>query len=100
MLVFASAVFSLFWIAYRHNYYYVQRNKVDTHGKLFNGALSQMMAGVYVLEITLIGLFFLVRNDKQNVVGAPQAIIMIVALLLTGNVPLSTISLTTSTDLS
>ena len=87
MLVFASAVFSLFWIAYRHNYYYVQRNKVDTHGQLFNGALSQMMAGVYVLEITLIGLFFLIRNEKNNVVGAPQAIIMIVALILTGTIP-------------
>lgn len=84
MLVFASVVFCLFWIAYRHNYYYVQRNKVDTHGILFNGALSQVMAGVYVLEITLIGLFFLVRNERNQVACTPQAIIMIVALILTG----------------
>ena len=77
MLVFASAVFCLFWVAYRHNYYYVQRNKVDTHGMLFNQALSQVMAGVYVLEITLIGLFFLVRDEKDNVVCTPQAIIMV-----------------------
>ena len=83
MLVFASAVFCLFWIAYRHNYYYVQRNKVDTHGMLFNQALSQIMAGIYVLEVTLIGLFFLVRNEDNNVSCQGQAIIMIVALVLT-----------------
>lgn len=83
MLVFASAVFMLFWIAYRHNYYYVQRNKVDTHGMLFQNALSQLLTGVYVLEITLIGLFFLVRDEQNNVTSGPQAIIMIVALVIT-----------------
>lgn len=83
MLVFISVVFSLFWMAYRHNYYYVQRTKVDTHGQIFNQALSQLLAGVYVLEITLIGLFFLVRNENGNVTCTPQAIIMIVALALT-----------------
>lgn len=83
MLVWISIVFSLFWIAYRHNYYYVQRNKVDTHGMLFESALSQLFSGVYVLEITLIGLFFLVRDTHDHVVCTPQAIIMIVALALT-----------------
>lgn len=83
MLVFISAVFCLFWIAYRHNYYYVQRNKVDTHGQLFYQALSQLLAGVYVLEVTLIGLFFLVRDQDNKVACTPQAIIMIVALCLT-----------------
>ncbi|KAI7640286.1 hypothetical protein KC322_g20630, partial [Hortaea werneckii] len=83
MLVFVSAVFMLFWVAYRHNYYYVQRNKVDTHGALFEGALSQLFAGVYVMEITLIGLFFIVRNTDGNVTATPQAVIMIVALCLT-----------------
>ncbi|KAK3709000.1 hypothetical protein LTR37_011164 [Vermiconidia calcicola] len=66
-----------------HNYYYVQRNKVDTHGQLFENALSQLFAGVYVMEITLIGLFFIVTNSKGNVVCIPQASIMIVALGLT-----------------
>lgn len=83
MLVIISAAFILLWVAYRHNYYYVQRVKVDTHGLLFNNALSQLFAGIYVLEIALIGLFFLVRNTKDNVVCSPQAIIMIVALVLT-----------------
>ena len=83
MLIFVSLTFSLFWIAYRHNYYYVQRNKVDTHGLLFNNALSQLFAGIYVLEIALIGLFFLVRDTQDNVACSSQAIIMIVVLILT-----------------
>ena len=83
MLIFVSSTFSLFWLAYRHNYYYVQRNKVDTHGLLFNNALSQLFAGIYVLEIALIGLFFLVRDTQDNVACSSQAIIMIVVLILT-----------------
>ena len=83
MLVFVSITFSLFWVAYRHNYYFVQRNKVDTHGLLFNNALSQLYAGIYVLEIALIGLFFLIRDTMNNVACSAQAIIMIVVLILT-----------------
>ena len=83
MLVFVFITFALFWVAYRHNYYFVQRNKVDTHGLLFNNALSQLFAGIYVLEIALIGLFFLVRDTENNVACSPQAIFMIVVLVLT-----------------
>ena len=83
MLVFVSITFCLFWVAYRHNYYYVQRNKIDTHGLLFNNAISQLFAGIYILEISLIGLFFLVRNTQDKVACNSQAIIMIVVLILT-----------------
>ena len=83
MLIFVSATFSLFWVAYRHNYYYVQRNKVDTHGLLFNNAISQLFAGVYVMEIALIGLFLLVRDSQDNVACKSHAIIMIIMLILT-----------------
>ena len=83
MLIFISFTFCLFWLAYRHNYYFVQRNKVDTHGLLFNNALSQLFAGIYVSEIALIGLFFLVRDTKNDFACSNQAIIMIVVLVLT-----------------
>ena len=83
MLIFVSITFSFFWVAYRHNYYYVQRNKVDTHGLLFNNAISQLFAGIYVMEIALIGLFLLVRDSRNNVACKSQAIIMIVVLILT-----------------
>ena len=83
MLIFVSVTFSLFWVAYRHNYYYVQRNKVDTHGLLFNNAISQLFAGIYVMEVALIGLFFLVRDNDDRVACKVQAILMIVVLVLT-----------------
>lgn len=83
MLIFVSITFSLFWVAYRHNYYYVQRNKIDTHGLLFNNAISQLFTGIYVLEVCLIGLFFLVKDSQNLVACSPQAIIMIVVLVLT-----------------
>ncbi|KAL8668927.1 MAG: hypothetical protein Q9168_006461 [Polycauliona sp. 1 TL-2023] len=83
ILVFVSVTFSLFWVAYRHNYYFVQRNKIDTHGLLFNNALSQLFAGIYVMEIALIGLFLLVRDANNNVACKSQATIMIVVLVLT-----------------
>lgn len=83
MLIFISITFSLFWVAYRHNYYYVQRNKVDTHGLLFNNAISQLFTGIYVMEIALIGLFLLVRNTQDKFACSSQAIIMIVVLVLT-----------------
>ena len=83
MLVFVSGTFALFWIAYRHNYYFVQRNKIDTHGLLFNNALSQLFAGIYVLEIALVGLFLLVRDTRNNFACKSQAIVMIVLLILT-----------------
>lgn len=83
MLVFVSMTFSLFWVAYRHNYYYVQRNKVDTHGLLFNNALSQLFAGIYILEIALIGLFLLVKDEHKKFSCKSQSIIMIVVMILT-----------------
>ncbi|KAL8784070.1 MAG: hypothetical protein Q9213_004197 [Squamulea squamosa] len=83
ILVFISITFSLFWIAYRHNYYYVQRNKIDTHGLLFNNALSQLFAGIYVMEIALIGLFLLVQDPQENLACKAQAIVMIIVLILT-----------------
>ena len=83
MLIFVSITFSLFWVAYRHNYYYVQRNKVDTHGLLFNNAISQLFTGIYVLEFALIGLFLLVRDTQDNFACTIQAIIMLAILILT-----------------
>jgi calcium permeable stress-gated cation channel len=82
-MIIVSAVFVLFWIAYRHNYYYVQVNKVDTHGLLFNNAISQLFAGLYVSQITLIGLFFIVVDSDNHLACVPQAAVMITAIILT-----------------
>lgn len=50
---------------------------------MFPKAINQLFTGVYFLELSLIGLFFLVRNAKGEVACVPQAIIMIVMALFT-----------------
>lgn len=81
--IFAIITFSLLWIAQRYTMLYVNRLTVDTGGVLYPRALNQTFTGIYVMEICLIGLFFLVRDEFGNVACSAQAIIMIVATILT-----------------
>lgn len=81
--IFAIITFGLLWVAHRYNMIYVTRFKSDTGGVLYPRALNQTFTGLYFMEICLVGLFFLVRNEKNEVACAPQAIIMIVAAILT-----------------
>lgn len=82
-MVFNVLTFSLFWFVYRYNTLYVTRFQFDTGGLLFPRAINQLFTGIYVMEICLIGMFFLVRDDKGTVACEGQAIIMIVVLILT-----------------
>lgn len=83
IIVFAVITFALLWIANRYNMLYVSRFVIDTGGLLYPRAINQTFTGLYVMEICLIGLFFLVRDEKNNPACIPQAIIMIVAAFLT-----------------
>jgi hypothetical protein len=81
--VFAIITFTLLWIANRYNMLYVSRFKLDTGGLLYPRAINQTFTGLYVMELCLIGLFFLVRDENNNAACVPQAIIMIVAAIFT-----------------
>ncbi|ERS97722.1 hypothetical protein HMPREF1624_05893 [Sporothrix schenckii ATCC 58251] len=81
--IFAIITFALLWVAYRYNMIYVTRFKIDTGGVLYPRAINQTFTGLYFMELCLIGLFFLVRNENGDVACAPQAIVMIVVLALT-----------------
>ncbi|KAL8899672.1 MAG: hypothetical protein Q9192_001451 [Flavoplaca navasiana] len=88
IMVFNIVTFSLFWLVYRYNTLYVTKFRFDTGGLLFPKAINQLFTGLYVMELCLIGLFFLVSDadENGNSVGVPcrgQAIIMIIALILT-----------------
>ncbi|KAL8913623.1 MAG: hypothetical protein Q9171_001588 [Xanthocarpia ochracea] len=88
IMVFNIVTFSLFWLVYRYNTLYVTKFRFDTGGLLFPKAINQLFTGLYVMELCLIGLFFLVRDadEKGESVGTPckgQAIIMIIVLILT-----------------
>ncbi|KAK5633213.1 hypothetical protein RRF57_008927 [Xylaria bambusicola] len=81
--IFAIITFSLLWIANRYSMLYVNRLAIDTGGVLYPRALNQTFTGLYVMEIALIGLFFIQTDDNGIHACTPQAIIMIVVTILT-----------------
>jgi signal transduction histidine kinase len=83
ILVFMIVIFGLFWIVYRYNVLYVYQFRNDTGGLLFPTAVNQLFTGLYVMELCLIGFFFISVDPQGDLATYPQAIIMIVALLST-----------------
>lgn len=81
--MFNILTFCLFWFVYRYNTLYVTKFRFDTGGLLFPRAINQLFTGLYVMEVCLIGLFFLVRDENGEVACEGQAICMIVVLILT-----------------
>merc|ERR1712000_510713 len=83
ILIFNVITFSLFWFVYRYNTLYVTRFTRDTGGLLYPNAINTTFVGLYVMEIALIGMFFLVRDSAGSVACSGQAIGMIIILILT-----------------
>ena len=89
ILVFNIITFSLFWFVYRYNTLYVTKFSRDTGGLLFPKAINQLFVGLYVMEIALIGLFFIQTGVNETTgepiprVCVPQGSIMIVVLFFT-----------------
>ncbi|KAI0597867.1 hypothetical protein F4775DRAFT_557786 [Biscogniauxia sp. FL1348] len=81
--IFAIITFSLLWVANRYSMIYVNRLTIDTGGVLYPRAINQTFTGLYVMEICLIGLFFLVTNEQGVHSCTPHALIMIVVTILT-----------------
>ncbi|WEW57982.1 hypothetical protein PRK78_003449 [Emydomyces testavorans] len=83
IMIFNVLTFTLFWVVYRYNTLYVTKFRFDTGGLLFPKAINQLFTGVYVMEVCLIGMFFLVRDQKDQVACKGQAICMIILLFAT-----------------
>ncbi|KAL3427245.1 DUF221 domain-containing protein [Phlyctema vagabunda] len=77
MLFFATIGMSLFYLAYRYNILFVSETKIDTKGLIFPRALQQLLVGVYLAEICMIGLFSIATAF------GPLAL-MIILLIFTG----------------
>ncbi|KAI1116780.1 hypothetical protein F5Y14DRAFT_405151 [Nemania sp. NC0429] len=56
MLGFATIGMSLFYLAWRYNIFFVTDTKVDTRGLIYPRALKQLFTGVYIAELSMIGL--------------------------------------------
>jgi hypothetical protein len=57
VLGFAAVGFALVYFAVRYNVMFVINNNIDTKGLAYAKALQQLMTGIYLSEICLIGLF-------------------------------------------
>lgn len=81
--IFAIITFSLLWVAQRYSMLYVKRFDHDTGGVLYPRAINQTFTGLYVMELALAGLFFIVRDENGNNACSAQGTIMIVTIILT-----------------
>ncbi|CZT06742.1 related to A.thaliana hyp1 protein [Rhynchosporium agropyri] len=59
---FATVGFGLVYLAVRYNSFYVLTNNVDTKGAAYAHALQQLMVGVYLGEVCLLGLFAIAKS--------------------------------------
>ncbi|KAI1172392.1 hypothetical protein F4777DRAFT_515956 [Nemania sp. FL0916] len=57
MLGFATIGISLFYLAWRYNIFFVTDTGVDTRGLIYPRALKQLFAGIYIAELSMVGLF-------------------------------------------
>ena len=56
MLFWATLGIALFYLAYRYNVLFVSTTAIDTHGLIYPRAMKQLMTGVYLAEICMIGM--------------------------------------------
>ncbi|KAI0815439.1 hypothetical protein GGR55DRAFT_346385 [Xylaria sp. FL0064] len=57
MLGFATIGISLFYLAWRYNIFFVTDTQIDTRGLIYPRALKQLFTGVYIAELSMIGIF-------------------------------------------
>jgi hypothetical protein len=73
--------FTLYYLVYRHQFLYVYDKLNQTGGLLFPKAIYQVFTGVYISQLTLIGLMFLNQGFAQGVLCVILLILSIGVLL-------------------
>ena len=82
-MVFNIITFTLFWFVYRYNTLYVTKFTRDTGGLLYPNAINYTFTGLYVMELVVAILFWLVRDQNGGVACKGQGIGMIVVIIAT-----------------
>ncbi|KAJ2901957.1 uncharacterized protein MKZ38_001147 [Zalerion maritima] len=73
---FALLGIALFYLAYRYNILFVTDTQIDTHGLIYPRAIKQLLVGVYLAELCMIGLF-----GASKAFG--QLVLMVIFLVIT-----------------
>lgn len=83
ILPLACAAFAVFWACNRYLILYVVSSNISTDGRLYPRALLQLLTGVYVMELYLIGLFSLRQDREGRPTSLVQTTVMATILMLT-----------------
>lgn len=67
VLGFAAVGLALFYFSYRYNLLFVVQPKIESKGKCYTRALQQILAGIYIGELCLIGLFGLRKAKGPSI---------------------------------
>ena len=83
ILVFSTICSCLLWILYR--LYPLKLAEVDpvTYRYFYPTTIRQLFTGIYFMELSLAGLFFLVRDANDKAACTAQAAVIIVATVFT-----------------
>lgn len=79
VLGFAAAGVGFYYLSYRYSLLYIRQTKVDSKGEAYGRALKQMVAGIYLAELCLIGLFSARKAKAQ--VGVMVALLVLTAIV-------------------
>jgi signal recognition particle receptor subunit alpha len=83
VLGFATVGIGLIYLAYRYNMIYVHDTHVDTKGGFYARALEQLMVGVYLGELCLLGLFGIgIGNSVTSAGPTVLQVVLIVATII------------------
>ncbi|VTO92630.1 unnamed protein product [Fusarium graminearum] len=80
---FAVLTFGLMWLSQRYTILNFYQPDHDTGGVLYPRALNQTFTGVYVMELCLTGLFFMVKDENADAVCSAHAVIMVIVSMAT-----------------
>lgn len=75
---FAAVGLAIFYLSYKYMLLYTVQPKVDTKGQCYTIALQQILTGIYIAELCLIGLFGLRKATGPSIM---TAILFVVTVL-------------------
>jgi calcium permeable stress-gated cation channel len=79
VLAFGTVGLAFLYLVYRYNVFYVFNNEIDTRGLLYPHALLQLVYGLYIAEVCLIGLFAL--KAAAGPIGMTAALLVVTILV-------------------
>ncbi|PFH49884.1 hypothetical protein AMATHDRAFT_75949 [Amanita thiersii Skay4041] len=79
----AFATFFLFYLLYKYLFLWVFQQGTDTGGLFFPKAIQHIFVGLYVEQVCLAALFFLVQNEEKHPIAIPEGALMIVLIIFT-----------------